>query len=232
MKIRLSFVALMLVTAACSGGGDGEGDSADVGPLEGTFSVVAGSCAEDGTRTGSFFRMVNPGGTLEEGPFVANGDSACADKTFSPLLPGSDGGLTTTSYQPQPDPAFADNGSGLAASITQPTPFFGVAFALATNPTDPQTSTEVSPPRIEADELGGLSGDLSSLGVAWNQQHFNQGSPKPDGSRPGATAGPVGTYDRTTGAYTLTWSTQIVGGPFNDFTGIWHFEGVFAPAAA
>ena len=28
----------------------------------------------------------------------------------------------------------------------------------------------------------------------------------------------------------LEWSSTIVGGPFNNFTGTWHFEGTFEPA--
>jgi len=32
------------------------------------------------------------------------------------------------------------------------------------------------------------------------------------------------------GAFTLTWQSQIVGGPFNDFTGHWNLSGTFKPA--
>jgi hypothetical protein len=52
----------------------------------------------------------------------------------------------------------------------------------------------------------------------------------PQGAKPGLTAGPTGTYDAATKRYVLEWSSQIVGGPFNNFTGIWHLEGVFEPA--
>ena len=37
----------------------------------------------------------------------------------------------------------------------------------------------------------------------------------------------TGTYDAETGAFVLEWSSQIVGGPFNDSTGVWHLEGTF-----
>jgi hypothetical protein len=63
--------------------------------------------------------------------------------------------------------------------------------------------------------------------VAWNGQQFSQGSPKPDGSRPGITSDPKGSYAAKTGKYTLEWASQVVGGPFNGFTGSWHLEGTF-----
>lgn len=222
-------LALALLASACGGGGDGDA-AGGAGELRGAFAVVAGACAPDGTRSGSFFRMVQPGGTLEEGPFVANADSPCEDKTWTPLRPGTDGGLVTGGYQPHPEPAFAGN-DGAAAAIVEPTSFFAVRFAAATNPTDPQAGQAVPAPTVSVDEQGALSGDLSAFGVAWNQQHFNQGAPKPGGARPGLTAGPSGTYDEGTGAYALDWSSQIEGGPFNNFTGVWHLEGTFAPAA-
>jgi hypothetical protein len=45
---------------------------------------------------------------------------------------------------------------------------------------------------------------------------------------PGITAAPTGTIDPATGAFVLEWSSQIVGGAFNDFTGVWHMEGTFS----
>ena len=35
----------------------------------------------------------------------------------------------------------------------------------------------------------------------------------------------TGTYNADTKAYTLDWTSQIVGGPFNNFSGHWHLEG-------
>ena len=76
---------------------------------------------------------------------------------------------------------------------------------------------------------GRLSGQLQAFSASWNKQFFNQGSPKPDGSTPGLTSLITGTYDADTKAYTLEWTSQIVGGPFNKFSGFWHLEGVFEP---
>jgi len=77
-----------------------------------------------------------------------------------------------------------------------------------------------------------LSGNLESFGVSWNNQEFNQGSPKPGGSTPGNTTPVVGTYNPSTGSYTLQWSSQVVGGPFNGFSAFWNLTGRFIPAAS
>ncbi|HEX9888529.1 MAG TPA: hypothetical protein VGA69_03570 [Nitriliruptorales bacterium] len=188
--------------------------------LVGTFQLTPGSCTADGAD-GTWFRMLN------EGVGVSNNDSPCDDNTYNPLEPGSDGGLVTGGHQPHPDPAFDGNGNARAARLTLPASFFGADFSTATNPVDPQTGTEVAAPSIVHDGQGGLSGDLRAFAAAWNGQHFNQGSPKPDGSTPGSTTPVSGTYDPDTGAFTLQWTSHIQGGPFNGFTGVWHLTGLF-----
>jgi hypothetical protein len=218
-------VALGLL-AACGGDDDKPAEASEGTSLVGVFGVAPGACS-DGAATGSSFRMVQPGGTLDAGPFVSNGDSTCADQTWTPLVPGTEGGLRTGGYQPQPEVAFGADGASTATAVIAPAPFFAVGFGMSSNETDPQTGTAVPAPSI-SDDGGVLSGDLSALSVGWNGQHFNQGAPKP-----GADATPEdlrGTYDPETHAYTLDWSSAIEGGPFDGFTGIWHLEGTFTPA--
>jgi hypothetical protein len=191
--------------------------------LVGLFEIEAGT--DEAAPTGSYFRMVQSGGTVDAGPFVPNGDSTATDKTYTLLSPGTDGGLLTGTYQEQPEPPFDAAGNGLADAIVAPPKFFGVSFAMATNETDPQTGATTKKPSIKATGKK-LSGNLSAVGVAYGDQHFNQGAPKPKGAE-GETTGPSGTYNAKTGAYTLEWSSTIVGGPFDGFTGIWHLEGTF-----
>lgn len=238
--------ALALLAAACGSGDDGPEPAADgadtdggdagqqqaddEGELAGLLRLEPGECEDAGVTSGSYFRMVQSNGDLEEGPFVPNGDSPCGDGTFTPLRPGDDGGLLLGSYQPVPEPAFDDDENALASAIAQPQTWFAVGFGLSTNPVDPQTDVEVPAPRIVHDGQGSLSGDLSAFAASWNGQHFNQGSPKPSGELPGNTRAVTGTYDPETGEFTLEWSSQIVGGSFNNFTGTWHLEGVFEPA--
>jgi len=198
--------------------------AAAVPSLVGTLELQAGSCASG--ETGSYFRMVQPGGSLTAGPFVSNGDSICAVKTWTTLAPGTDGGIVTGSYQPQPATPFSSGGNSSADRIVKPQTFFAVDFGVSTNPTDPQTKTAVPVPRI-VDTGGRLSGDLSAVAVSWNGQFFNQGSPKPGGATSAQTTAVEGTYDTSTHAYTLTWTSQVQGGPFNNFVGVWHLQGTF-----
>jgi hypothetical protein len=196
--------------------------------LVGTLQLTPGSCS-GGRAAGTYFRMILPSGHAG-GPYLSNSDSTCSDQSFTPLSPGSDGGLRFGSYQPTPDPRFSSNGDARAHRITAPATFYGTAFATATGQVDPQTRTAVAAPRLTVTGSRVTAGQRSVAG-SWNNQDFNQGAPKPNGSTPGNTALPTGSYDASTGAITLNWASQIVGGPFDKFTGAWHFEGRFVPAA-
>jgi hypothetical protein len=189
------------------------------GELMGVFALDPGACADGVVSGGSYFRMLEPGGTIADGPYIANFDSPCGDTTYTLLTSGADGGLTPGSHQPPPDPAFDADGNGLSAVIMEPVSFFGVDFAAATDPT-------LDAVAITATD-GALSGATTSFTAYYGGAPFNQGAPKPDGSNPGLTADPTGTIDSESGAFVLEWTSQIIGGAFNDFTGVWHFEGTF-----
>ncbi|BDD83222.1 hypothetical protein TPB0596_29850 [Tsukamurella pulmonis] len=175
-------------------------------------TVVAAPAAHADTLTGTFsidsgsyFRMILPSGTTS-GPFLANGNSPSEDKTTTPLS----GSLSSGSYQGQ---------------VTGARTFFGSDFVTSTKATDPQTGAATAVPTITRDGSS-LSGDLSAFGVAWNGQVFNQGAPKPGGGLPGKTSRVTGSINGSN--YTLTWTSQIVGGPFNNFTGLWHLTGTYS----
>ncbi|HVF18806.1 MAG TPA: hypothetical protein VNA14_01000 [Mycobacteriales bacterium] len=224
----LAAVTALVLAAGCGGSTDPLASADSGAELVGLFRVTAGRCA-GGQPAGSYFRMLQPNGKPEAGPYVINGDSACSDKTVTALRPGRDGGLRTGGYQPLSSAAFDAGGNGTAAAVVEPQKWFAVAFAISSNEQDPQTGRRAPVPRVQLDGTA-LTGDVSALGASWNGQHFNQGAPKPGGERPGMTVGPTGTYDASTGAYSLEWSSQIVGGPFNNFTGVWHLEGTFVAA--
>ncbi|MDT4937125.1 MAG: hypothetical protein QOG80_796 [Pseudonocardiales bacterium] len=195
--------------------------------LTGTFALTPGSCS-GGRVSGTYLRMILPSGGVR-GPYMSNSDSRCADQSFTPLSAGTDGGLMSGSYQATPQPPFDKTGNALAGRITAPAPFYGTSFATSSNPKDPQTGLAVPAPRVYASG-GALSADLRAFSVTWNNQYFNQGAPKPNGSYPGNTKAASGTYSATTGAFTLDWTSQVVGGPFDKFTGQWHLAGRFVPA--
>jgi hypothetical protein len=197
--------------------------------LIGTFRISAGSCAH-GKASGTYLQMILPSGNAS-GPYMSNSDSTCSNQEYTVLSAGTDGGLVTGRYQPAPKPPFDANGNALAKRITAPAQYEGTAFATSTEPVDPQTHRKVPVPVIY-DRGGRLGGDLRSFGVTWNNQYFNQGSPKPDGTYPGISKPVSGTYDSATGNFTLTWISQVVGGPFDKFSCAWHVSGQFVPAAS
>ncbi len=258
MRIFTTIIVALfaLILAGCS-----SHDAAPVakGPeqLIGLFRFTPGT-VNGNSVSGTWFRMVQPGGTAENGPYMPNGDSPAQGGTTTLLDPGAGGGLRTDAYQSEPNPGFA-NGNSLAASVTKPTKFFDVRFGISTNPVDPQTHRTVPPPAV-VNLNGKLTADLSSWAASWNDQEFNQGAPKPpekqdaqvagsaqvqkvwdwvaqkwfDQPAAGAPQGPsaTGTYDSATHRFVLQWTSLIVGGPFNGFTGVWHLEGVFEPSSA
>ncbi len=226
LAITLAAVLVVATTATFAGANSPAKKKAG-GKLAGTFQVTAAECAGGAPTAGSYFQMVLPGGTVDTGPFFPNPDSACSDQSYSPLEPGTDGGLVNGKFQPQPDPPMDATGNGLATAIVKPVKFAALDFAVSTNKVDPQSGTTVKPVTIKANTKGALSGDTTAFSVAYGGQQFNQGSPKPDGSLPGASATLTGTYDKKTGEYSFEWVSQIVGGPFDTFTGVWHFEGTF-----
>lgn len=232
--LPLLLVALAVVGGACAGGTGGGADTAATtadeaatanGTVTGLLRLDPGRCGDgQGVTSGSWFRMVQSDGTVEDGPFVPNGDSPCEDTTWQPLAPGRAGGLLLGEYQPVPDPAFDDSGNARPSGITEPTGWFAVDFAVSTNATDPQTGTNTNAPSLTVTGTE-VSGDLRAFAASWNGQHFNQGSPKPDGSTPGTTTPVSGTYDPDTGDIVIEWTSLIDGGPFDGFTGVWHLEG-------
>lgn len=200
--------------------------------LVGTFAIAPGKCSSsDEPPTGSYFRLIFPGGSVSGGRFFLNANSGCGDRSYTLLRPGSQRGLVTGSYQPPPIPQFGRRGSARANSIVRPVSFTGVNLSLSTSAIDPQTRRPVPVPKI-FDDSGTLSGQVEAISVAWNNQHINQGSPKPGGLRPGTTTAIAGTYNADTGSYEMTWTSQIVGGSFNGFVGYWHLEGKFVDAGA
>lgn len=256
-RIAVVAASMSLMLGLLTACGSSDAETEQPGELVGLLSLTPGAY-ENGEVSGSWFRMVQPGGTPADGPFMPNGDSPVEAGAATLLQPGSAGGLQAGSYQSEPDPAFAE-GNSLAGSIMKPTRFFGVDFGASTNPIDPQTQNAVIAPRVRNDN-GKLTANLSAWAASWNNQEFNQGAPKAPARAgaqvPGAKQvkqawdfvsqkwfgqeeasegeGPpaTGTYDPETRAYTLEWTSLIVDGPFNGFTGVWHLEGVFSPGPA
>lgn len=199
-------------------------------PLVGTFRITAGACNPvSGTITGSWFKLIFPHGNTSTGFFFPNSSSLCFNKGYTTLSPGTQGGLVSGSFQPGPSRAFDKKGDARASAIIRPVPFATIDLSLSTQSTDPQTRKPVPAPVIlqKGDKL---SGNTTALSAAWKRIYINQGSPKPAGRRPGLTLPVSGRYNARTRAFSLTWTSQIVGGPFTGFIGYWHLVGTFVPA--
>ena len=256
--VAIAALIITLTAAGCSSGSKTSDAAAGGGKHElvGVFRLTPGAVSGANT-TGTWFRMLQPGGNAKSGPYMINADSPADGGQATLLQPGASGGLRTGGYQSQPTPGFDGGGNSLADAITVPTKFFGVKFSISTNETDLQTKTKVAPPTV-LDNGGKLTADLSSWAASWNNQNFNQGAPKPVSSTqaqaPGqeqaerawdwvsqkwleaapkstvSGGGATGTYDAKSRAFVLEWTSHIDGGPFNGFTGLWHLEGTFEPS--
>ena len=66
--------------------------------LVGTFKINPGSYGTGKGASGSWFRMVLPGGTASGGAFFTNPDSTASDKTYTLFNPGTDGGLQFSEF--------------------------------------------------------------------------------------------------------------------------------------
>jgi hypothetical protein len=232
LRVIVPALTLATVTAACGGSGGSNGVSTKTSgtALVGTFHLTPGTCHNAGSPTGSYFRMIDRGGTVKHGKYFHNPDSPCKDTSYSVQTPGTKGGLITGSYQPSPATPFDAKGNSLADQIAKPGTFTAIKFGVETDPVDPQTRQKVPAPAIYNDH-GKLTGNFAAFSASWNNQYFNQGSPKPDGSYPGLTTPVSGTYNAKTGAFVITWSSQIQGGAFDGFGGYWHLQGHFTPSA-
>jgi ABC-type Fe3+-hydroxamate transport system substrate-binding protein len=181
--------------------------------LVGTFMPAPGVCSSaTAIPTGSYLEMLGQGGSI-----VKNSFGGCVNAQYTPLKPGTEG-LKTGTYQPSPPNA-----------IFQPASFFGSAFTVNTDQVDRQTNTSVPPPSITSNG-GRLTGNMEAIDVAYNGAYFNQGAPKPGGGYPGTTKALSGTIS-CNGSFTMQWQSLIVGGAFNNFTGVWHLSGTFVPSS-
>jgi hypothetical protein len=256
--IMIAMTLVVFGIAACSNTGTAAHGVSGTGRRElvGLFRLAPGGVVGN-QISGSWFRMLQPGGNAKSGPYMRNANSPADGGLVTLLQPGSAGGLRTGGYQSQPSPAFDTEGNSLADAIMTPTKFFGVKFSISTNRVDLQTKTAVAPPMVWLED-DKLTADLSSWAASWNNQNFNQGAPKPvlstGAKAPGQAqadrvwdwvsqkwldsapkptvngADATGTYNPNTRAFVLEWTSLIVGGPFNGFTGFWHIEGVYQPS--
>lgn len=195
-------------------------------PLVGTFKLNPGACSGV-TVSGSYFRLILPGGSAQQGRYFFSSASTCSNQSYTPLAPGTAGGLRTGQYQRKPS-AGASAGAP-AVQILQSQRIGSMAFSVETNADDPESGKALPAPRI-VESKGHLNGQLEAWSMVFSTGPINQGTPKPGLHDQKQVSTMLGTYDASTHAFLLSWTSTFVGGPFNGFIGSWHLEGTFVPA--
>ena len=154
-----------------------------------------------------------------------------AQTSTLPLTGGPGAPIVTGTYQGGTgNPAEPNTSESLTGSSDQM--FFGTyggtiynftassSCATTASCTNTNTITGGSAPTGTVDTTSGtITLNMSSWFMSWGGDNFNQGP----------TGGSVtGTYNNTNGAYSLTWTSAISGGPFDAGTGVgtWTLTGV------
>ena len=143
------FSSVLVISSCGSGNSSAMVEVGPNGELEGVFGVDPGMCGNFGPESGSWFRLIEPGGNQLQGPFVTNFDSMCPDQGYSLLSPGTIG-FRTGKYQKRPQPAFDAATNGLANEIVGPTRFYSVNFALSSEEISPVTARSLPAPKFMA----------------------------------------------------------------------------------
>lgn len=149
---------------------------------------------------GSYIRMGQP-----DGKFFPNQYSRDKNKTYTLIQSAPGGGLRSGVAQGAPSPAFDSHGDSLASAIIAPTNFTGIRFGVITT---------VAPTFTVSN--GHLMVSIRHLYAQWNKQTFLQG------------AIATGTYNSKTHHYSLSWHTEVHGGPFDGYIGYWRLQGTFS----
>jgi hypothetical protein len=225
-----AIVAVSLILANCGGGsGGGGGASGPTQNLIGTFKLQGGHCAAShGAPTGSFLVIVDSA----DSKTVANPAGGCANKYYTPLSPGTDGGLATGQFQEDPTPTFNAHGNSLAGAVIKPVSFLGTEFGMATNPDDVQDAPTgppaFSPPKATLKGTK-LSINLRSLNITYG------GAPNSSCENDAGygcwnlgSKAATGSYDPKTHQFVVQW---FVGETFTQLgdSMIVRFEGTFIP---
>jgi hypothetical protein len=194
----------------------------------GTFSIVPGTC-DGNPPTGSWVSLSLNGDISNK----AN-PSSCDGGDYTLMTSGTQGGLKTGVFQPNPTPTFDANGNSLANAIVQPVSFLGSAFGIATmaqNEQDNPNGPAVFPvPTVILNSNDTLSANVSSVVVTYNgNPNSTCASGDGDGCFAVGSTDATGTYNPTTHAYTLAWQSTIHGNtPFTGAVASFHLAGTFS----
>jgi hypothetical protein len=232
-RVRL-IGAVSVAVAALIGlsGCGGHATAATTSRLSGMFSVTPGACASPSAKpSGSYLVVVS----AAAGKAVRNRQSGCSNRDYTPLRPGTDGGVETGAFQDGPSPLFDARRNSRAGAIIAPTEFDGFRLGFATSEYDEQDSPAGQPafvPPVAVVTGSHLTVDLRSLVLSYAgrpsstcRQAFGLGCWQL-GSRSA-----TGSYDPTTHRYSITWFAGESFTPKGDSIEV-HLEGSFAAKPA
>jgi hypothetical protein len=230
VRLRRAAAALVVLAglaAACGGNAKAVGPSR----LIGRFELTAGHCTTaDARPTGSYLVVVS----AAQNHAVPNRRGGCADPAYTPLNPGTDGGLITGRFQPGPNPAFDGRRNSRARRIIAPTWFGPYRFGFATTSRDQQdapSGAPTYPAPIALDTAGGLQVDLRSLVVTYaGKPHSSCRTSYGFGCWDLGSKSASGSYDAATHHFVLDWFAGESFTPKGDSIEV-HLEGSFVPAA-
>jgi ABC-type amino acid transport substrate-binding protein len=226
--VALAALVVLGLTTGCSG----SAKAAAPTRLIGLFKITPGQCTTAQAKpTGSYLIAISAAANHA----VTNSQGGCANSSYTPLTPGSDGGLITGGFQTEPRPAFDANRNAAATRIIKPVSFGPFRFGLSTNPRDEQDAPggePAFPAPVALDTDGALAIDLRSLVLTYAgragstcKQSYGLGCWEL-GSKSAA-----GTYDAATHHFVIDWFSGESFVPNGDSIEV-HLEGTFVPSGA
>jgi hypothetical protein len=229
---RVIAIAVAVAALGTAAGCGGSAKAAAPTHLNGLFRIAPGRCAGGhGKPSGSYLIVISAARSRA----VRNPRNRCANHVYTLLRPGTEGGLTTGRFQPEPSPAFDARRNSTATHLIAPVAFGPYLLGFATNSRDEQDAPSGAPayPAPSAiDENGTLDLDLRSLVMTYAgnanatcRQSYGVGCWNL-GSRSAQ-----GTYDAATHHFIIDWLTGEAFVPTGDSIAV-HLEGTLVPRAA
>jgi hypothetical protein len=214
----------MLLAAGC---GTGHAATTSTARLIGLFRLAPGDCTTPHAKpTGSYLIVLSASADRA----VRNPAGGCANPDYTPLRPGTAGGLTTGRFQPLPAPAFDAHRNSLASAVIKPVRFGPYTLGVGTDPHDEQGAPSGAPayPAPVALATGAtLDIDLRSLVLTYaGRSGSTCASSYGLGCWELGSKSATGSYDAATRRFVVDWFSGESFSPKGDSIEV-HLEGTF-----
>jgi hypothetical protein len=190
--------------------------------LTGTIKLTTGADAEP--YTGSWVRLYE---TADPTDFFENPSSPAANKSYTPLVNGTQG-LELNTVQAEASPAFDEKGNSLSNAIITPQPFATINFGIYTSAA---SVLEVDKDKNATDAIASANLTGWTVAYAGNSNYATPGSTPPTGNLTGSITWVNAKKHKLGGTVTLNWSVQIKEAPFEAYTAEWQVVGTLEPVS-